>query len=138
MTNVKPDDDRQDSIPDKLYDQQHAPKGYDKNINKKRPWNQPDLTFTLKRSAVDGRPKRSKYARSQNVLNQKFEDKKRDTKNEDYKVENEGKDQTEEEKDDMKEETQIRIKTKRTREKKKAWTKTKKRKTIRKKKRNRL
>jgi hypothetical protein len=51
-----PDDGRQGTIPDKLYhhQQQHAPRRYGKIISKKRPWNQPDLTFTLKRSAVDG------------------------------------------------------------------------------------
>jgi hypothetical protein len=133
---TNPDDDRQDTNPGKIRQQQHAPKEYNNNIYQKRPWNQPDLTFTLKNSAVDGRssssstrPERSRNPRSQNALNRKFEGKKEENKDEDAKVENEDEHQNEQNKDDTKEETQ------RTRAKKKARTKTKKRKTMRKKKR---
>jgi hypothetical protein len=124
---TNPDDDIiQATIPENLYQQQqNAPIRYNKDSNKKRPWNQPDLRFTLKMSAADGssssrggrinRPKRIKYPYD--------------------KVENEEEDQNEEEDDDAKEETQIRAKTKKTRAKKKAKTKTKKKKRTRKKKR---
>lgn len=158
---ANPEDDVQAqvlaTIPDILHrHSQNAPiLRYNQNISKKRPWNQPDLTFTLKRSssaAADGsssssssgsRTNRSeiiKYPRSQNALNRNGEDQKEENENEDDKVEQEGKDQNEEEEDDdttKEETTQIRNKTKRTRVQKKAKTKTKKKKkrTMRKKKR---
>jgi hypothetical protein len=127
----------QATIPDSIR-QQNAPIRYNKTSNKKRPWNQPDLRFTLKRSAADGssgsrinRPERIKYP-----LNRNVEDPKEENQKEDDKVEKEGEDQNEEEEDDTtKEETQIRNKTKRTRVKKKTRTKTKKKRKTRKKKR---
>ena len=144
---TKPDDDIRANIPDSIR-QQNAPIRYNKNSSKKRPWNQPDLTFTLKSSAADGsssssssgsrtnRLERIKHPRSQNAIKRNVEDQKEDNQNEDDKVKKEGEDQNEEEEDDTtKDETQVRNKTKSTRVKEKARTKTKKRRTTRKKKR---
>jgi hypothetical protein len=139
---TNPDNDIRGTIPENLYHQQQTPIRSNKNNNKKRPWNQPDLTFTLKRNAVEGsssrgsnRPERSKYPRTQKKLHQEVEDQKEENQNDDDKGGKEGEDQNEDddEEDDAKEETQTRIKTKRTRAKKKARTKKNKRRTVRKK-----
>lgn len=136
-----PNDDTQGTIPENVsHLQQHDPIGYTKNISKKRPWHQPDLTFTLKKSADDASSSTSSRSRSrsgtQNTPDRKVEDRK-----EDEKLGKEGEDQSEEEEDDddAKEETQSQIRTKRTKAEKKTKTKTKKKKkkkrTMRKKKR---
>lgn len=143
---TKPDNDIQATIPDNInHQQQNDPVRYNKNISKKRPWNQPDLTFTLKRSADDVSSSssssriKSKYPRTQNALYQNDQNakvQKKENKKEDENVEEEGEDQNDdEEDDDTKEETQIRIKTKRTKARKMSRTKPKKKRTRRKKKR---